>query len=704
MQSRSTPQTDAGRRTPAPPIARRIPRETTVHGNTRVDDYYWLRERDSPEVTAYLEAENAYADALMASTEPLQEALYREMLSRVRETDSSVPVRRDHYLYYSRTEAGRQYEIFCRRRDQPNAPEEIILDENLLAQGHAYCAVGACEVSPDHALLAYTVDTSGSEVYRLFVRDLATGAVIDASIASVASDVEWANDSHTLFYLTLDDQMRPHAVRSHEVGTDAAGDPEIYHEPDAAFYVGIEVSRSREYLFVTMESHATSEVRALHLDQSIQRALTDPGALRLIAPRRADVEYHVAHSGESLFIISNEAAINFRVFETPVTEAAHDGWREIIPHRPAVKIEGIEAFERYLVVMEREAGLKRIRIVDLITRESRYVAFDEPVYTVGLERNPEFDQTQLRFSYSSLTTPRTVFDFDMQSGGRTLLKRYDVPGGFDPTRYASERVHATAADGTRVPISLVYRKDTPRDGSAPLLLYGYGAYGISVEPHFAANRASLLDRGFIFAIAHVRGGGELGRDWYERGKKLYKRNTFTDFLACADYLAARNYTRKGNIVCYGGSAGGMLIGAVVNARPDLWRAAVAVVPFLDVLNTMLDDSLPLTVLEYDEWGNPHDLKFHDYILSYSPCDNIRAQHYPPMLLLSGLNDRRVQYWEPAKWTAKLRTVKTDANPLLLRTRMGEGHKGASGRYDYLRDVAREYAFILEGHKLGATKG
>jgi oligopeptidase B len=684
------------------PAATRIPREITVHDNTRVDDYYWLRERDNPEVTAYLRAENDYADALMASTEPLQETLYQELLSRIRESDASVPVKQDDFLYYSRTEAGRQYEIFCRRRDLPDAPEEIILDENQIADGHAYCAVGACEVSPDHALLAYTVDTSGSEIYQLFVRDLATGSVIDGPIGGVSSDVEWANDSRTLFYLTLDEQMRPHTVRSHEVGTDSAGDTVIYNETDAAFYVGIEVSRSREYLFVTMESHATSEVRVLHLDQSVQRAITDPDALRLIAPRRPDVEYHVAHSGERLFILSNEEAINFRVFEAPVTDTARESWREIIPHRTAVKIEGIEAFERYLVVVEREAGLKRIRIIDLITRDSRYVAFDEPVYTVGLERNPVFDQTQLRFSYSSLTTPRTVFDFDMEGGERTLLKRYDVPGDFDPSLYASERIHATATDGTRVPISLVYRKDTPRDGSAPLLLYGYGAYGISVEPHFAANRASLLDRGFIFAIAHVRGGGELGRAWYEHGKKLYKRNTFTDFLACADHLAARRYTSKGNIVCYGGSAGGMLIGAVVNARPQLWRAAVAVVPFLDVLNTMLDETLPLTVLEYDEWGNPADLKFHDYILSYSPYDNMRAQDYPPMLLLSGLNDRRVQYWEPAKWTAKLRTVKTDTNPLLLRTRMEEGHKGASGRYDYLRDVAREYAFILEGHRLGAA--
>jgi oligopeptidase B len=685
-----------------PPVAKRIPREVVVHDDWRVDHYDWLRERDHPDVRAYLEAENAYADAVLASTRGLQESLYQEMLARVRETDASVPEKRDDYLYYTRTEAGRQYEIFCRRRDRDGAPEEVLLDENVLAGGHAYCAVGAREVSPDHRLLAYTLDTTGGESYQLFVVDLASGAVIDGPIRGVNSDVEWANDSRTFFYLTLDEQMRPHCVKSHVVGGDSAADPEIYREPDAAFYVGIEVSRSREFLFVTMESHATTEVRALRLDRAVRRE-APAGPLKLIEPRRADVEYHVAHTGQSLFILTNEEAINFRVLETPVGAPGREHWKEVIPHRPAVKIEGIEAFERFLVVVEREAGLKRIRVIDLITRESRYVAFDEPVYTVWLERNPEFHAAALRFSYSSLTTPRTVFDFDMEEGGRELRKRYDVPGGFDPSRYASERIHAVSTDGTKVPVSLVYRRDTPRDGSAPLLLYGYGAYGISVEPHFTSNRVSLLDRGFIFAIAHVRGGGELGRTWYERGKKLYKRNTFTDFIACAEHLVARGYTRAGNIVCYGGSAGGMLIGNVVNTHPELWRAAVAVVPFLDVLNTMLDESLPLTVLEYDEWGNPNDRKFYEYIRSYAPYDNMRAQRYPPMLLLCGLNDRRVQYWEPAKWTAKLRTVKTDDNPLLSRTRMVEGHKGASGRYDYLRDVALEYAFIIESNNLRVAR-
>jgi oligopeptidase B len=683
-----------------PPVAKRIPREIVVHEDRRVDEYGWLRDRSDPEVIAHLRAENAYADGMLAPTKPLQETLYQEMVARIQETDSSVPVRRDDFLYYTRTEAGLQYEIFCRRRDVEGAPEEILLDENVLAAGHAYCAVGACEMSPDHQLLAYALDTSGGEIYQIFVIDAATGAVIDGPIGGASADLEWANDSRSFFYLLLDEQMRPHRVKYHVVGSDAAGDELLYEEADPAFYVGIEVSRSREYLFATMESHATSEVRALRLDSAVQREGWDRArAMTLIEPRRPEIEYYVEHSGESVFILTNDGATNFRVMETTVDDLSRNRWREIIAHRPSVKIESLEAFERFLVVVERENGLKRIRVIDLITRESRYVAFDEAVYTVWLEFNPEFHATALRFSYSSLTTPRTVYQHDMERGGRELLKRYDVLGGFAPDGYASERIFATATDGTRVPISLVYHRDTPRDGSAPLLLYGYGAYGISVEPHFVANRVSLLDRGVIFAIAHVRGGGDLGRDWYERGKKLYKRNTFSDYSACADHLVARGYSRAGNIVCYGGSAGGMLIGAVVNARPELWRSALAVVPFLDVLNTMLDDTLPLTVIEYDEWGNPAERKYYEYIRSYSPYDNVRRQVYPPMLLLCGLNDRRVQYWEPAKWTARLRTMKTGNRPVMVRTRMVEGHKGASGRYDYLRDVALEYAFILEGHTM-----
>ncbi|HXV14115.1 MAG TPA: S9 family peptidase [Candidatus Krumholzibacteria bacterium] len=680
-----------------PPIAKKIPKNVTVHEDPRVDEYHWLRERDNPDVVAYLRAENEYADAMLAPTDRLQRLLYDEMLARLNETDSSVPVQRDEYFYYTRTEKDRQYEIFCRRRAtdaiETDAPEEVLLDENALAHGRPYFAVGAREVSPDHRYLAYTVDTTGSESFELFVMDLATRAVVDGPIPGLSYDVEWGNDSHTLFYTILDVQMRPHAVRRHRLGAPAVSDVELYRESDPAFFVGVEVSRSREYLFIVMESNTTTEMHVARSADAVSDA--GPSAFRVVQPRRTEVEYHIAHSGESFFILTNEDAFNFRVFEAPARDPSRAQWREIIAHRPSVKIDAVEAFERHLVVVERENGLKRIRVIDLLTRESREVALDEPVYTVWLEQNPEFHATTLRFSYSSLTTPRSVFDYDMAEGTLVLRKRYDVLGGFDPARYASERLYASAVDGTRVPISLVYRRDTPRDGSAPVLLYGYGAYGVSVEPHFVSNRVSLLDRGVIFAIAHVRGGGELGRAWYEKGKRFYKRNTFTDFIACAEHLIAKGYTRAGGIVCYGGSAGGMLMGAVANLRPDLWRAMVAVVPFVDVLNTMLDHSLPLTVIEFEEWGNPEEKKAYEYIRSYSPYENIQRQDYPAMLVLSGFNDRRVQYWEPAKWVAKLRATKTDANPLLLRTRMGEGHKGASGRYDYLKDVALEYAFILE---------
>jgi len=678
-----------------PPIAKRIPKDVTVHDERRVDDYHWMRERKDAEVIAYLRAENEYADAMLAPTVGLQKQLYDEMVARLNETDASVPVQRDEFCYYTRTAKGRQYEIYCRRRgtDLDDAPEEVLLDENALAEGHAYFALGAREVSPDHRFLAYTVDTNGSESFDLFVMDIATRTVVDGPLHGLSYDVEWGNDSRTLFYTILDEQMRPHAVRRRAVGDPTDSHVELYRETDAAFFVGVEVTRSREYLFIVVESNTTSEIRVARCDDAAGAA--DASAFRVVQARKPEVEYHLAHTGASFFILTNEDAFNFRVFEAPADDPARPRWREIIPHRPAVKIDAVEAFERYLVVMERENGLKHIRIIDLLTRGCHEVALDEPVYTVWLEYNPEFHSKTVRFSYSSLTTPRSVYDYDMENQTRRLRKVYDVLGGFDRAEYVGERLYANAVDGTRIPISLVYRRDTPRDGSAPLMLYGYGAYGVSVEPHFVSNRVSLLDRGVIFAIAHVRGGGELGRAWYEKGKRFYKRNTFTDFIAAAEHLIAKGYTKEGHIVCYGGSAGGMLMGAAVNMRPELWRATIAVVPFVDVLNTMLDPSLPLTVIEFEEWGNPGEKKAYEYIRSYSPYDNVERQDYPAMLVLSGFNDRRVQYWEPAKWVAKLRAWKTDANPLLLRTRMGEGHKGASGRYDYLKDVALEYAFILE---------
>ncbi|HEX6790790.1 MAG TPA: S9 family peptidase [Candidatus Krumholzibacteria bacterium] len=675
-----------------PPVARKIPHAVTMHDHTRIDEYHWLRDRENADVIAHLNAENAYADALLASSVAERDEIYAEMVARIQETDSSVPARRDDFYYYVRTEQGRQYEIFCRRHGDPaGAPEEILLDENEVAKGRAYFHSGVREVSPDHRLLAYTVDTSGAETYDLFVMDIATRRIIDGPISNVASDVEWENDSRSFYYLELDDQMRPWVVRRHILGTDAAGDAEVHREPDASFYVGIEMSLSREFLFVTMESHSATEVR-------YRRAGDVTAPLRMVHERRPNVEYHLVHSGDSFFILSNEDALNFRVFEAPLDDPGRDAWVEVIAHRPAVKLEQLDGFEHHLVITEREGGQKRIRVLDLRTRDSHHVAFHEHVYTVAVDRNLEYRTGTVRLGYSSLTTPRTIYDYRMDARTLELRKRDAVLGDFDPANYQSERLDATATDGTKIPITLVYRKDVTRDGSAPLLLYGYGAYGVCIEPHFVANRLSLLDRGVIFAMAHVRGGGALGRAWYEKGKLLYKRNSFTDFTACADHLVARHYTSAGRMICYGGSAGGMLIGAVVNMRPDLWRAAVLVVPFVDTLNTMLDATLPLTVIEYDEWGNPADRKFYEYILSYSPYDNIERKAYPPMLVLAGFHDRRVQYWEPAKFVARVRDFKTDDNPVILRTRMTEGHKGASGRYDYLKEVATEYAWMLEQWK------
>ncbi len=670
-----------------PPVARKIPHETSLHDHTRVDEFFWLRNREDPGVAAYLEAENAYAAAVFERTTSERDTIYREMLARIQETDSSVPVARGDYRYYVRTEKGLQYEIFCRRRGD-DGPEEILIDENELAAGHPYFHSGVREVSPDHRLLAYTVDTSGGETYQLFVMDIASRRIIDGPIEGVAGDLEWENDSMSFYYLELDQQMRPWRVWRHVLGVPADRDEAVYAENDPAFYVGIEIARSREFLFITMESHTTTEVR-------FRRAGDVGGALRTVHERRADIEYHLVHSGDSFFILSNEEALNFRVFEAPIDDPRREHWVELIAHRPAVKLEQIDAFERHLVITEREEGQKQIRILSLVERDSHHVAFEEPVYTVALERNPEFRTGTVRLSYSSLTTPHTIYDYHMETRELEFKKRDAVLGDFDPARYQSERIFATANDGTRVPISLVYRKDVERDGTAPLLLYGYSAYGVCIEPYFVANRLSLLDRGVIFAVAHGRGGGALGRAWYEKGKLLYKRNSFTDFIACAEHLARHRYSEAGRMICYGGSAGGMLMGAVVNMRPDLWRAAVLVVPFVDVLNTMLDDTLPLTVIEYEEWGNPAEKKYYEYILSYSPYDNIEHKDYPAMLVLAGFHDRRVQYWEPAKWVARLRDRKTDNNELVLRTRMTEGHKGASGRYDYLKEIAMEYAWMLE---------
>ncbi|MBA3522942.1 MAG: S9 family peptidase [Gemmatimonadales bacterium] len=670
-----------------PPIARVAPRAHEIHGEIRIDEYSWLRNRDDPQVLAHLEAENRYTEVVMRHTEKLQEHLYQELRGRIKETDLSVPESLDGWLYYTRTETGGQYPIFCRKLG-PTGPEEVLLDQNPLAAGHAYFRLGAFAVSPDHRVLAYSVDTSGSESFILYFKDLATGELLAETIADVSPSIAWANDNRTLFYIVLDRTRRPCRLFRHLLGADPAADELAHFEPDESFYLDIGRSRSRRYLILDIASHSTSEVRFVSADSP-----ADP--FRVIAPRRAGVEYTATHHGERFFITTNDEAPNFRLLSAPDADPSRANWTPVLPYRPQIKVDATDAFLGHLVVYEREAGLRQIRILQLDSIEEHLVPFPEPVYTVRPHANPEFDSTVLRFTYTSLITPPSVVDYDMASRSWTIRKETEVLGGYDPTLYRSERLFATAPDGAAVPISLVYRQPHERDSPRPLLLNGYGAYGLSYDPGFSSNALSLLDRGFLVAIAHVRGGEEMGRAWYEGGKLLQKRNSFTDFIAAAEHLIQMGYTTSDRLVIGGGSAGGLLMGAVTNLRPDLFRAVLAEVPFVDVINTMLDASLPLTVIEYDEWGNPHDAAFYQYIRSYSPYDNIESKDYPHMLVTAGLNDPRVAYWEPAKWTARLRARKTDGNRLLLRTNMGAGHGGASGRYDHLREVAFKYAFVLD---------
>jgi oligopeptidase B len=681
------PQIEDASDHPTPPVARIAPRVEIVHGETRIDDYHWLRDRNDPEVIAYLEAENRHTEALMRHTEGLQEQLYQEMRARIKETDLSVPEPLDNYFYFTRTEAGGQYPIFCRKHGSLDAPEEILLDQNPLAEGHAYFRVGAIEVSPDHRLLAYSVDTSGAEEFTLFIKDLTTGELLAESISKTSNRMAWANDNRTLFYTLLDEARRPCRLYRHELGTNPSEDTLVYFEPDASFYLDISRTRSRRYLILDLSSHSTTEVRFVSAD--------DPRSpFQVVEPRRPGVEYSVTHHADSFFITTNEGAPNFRLVQTPVEHPSREHWSPILPYRPEVKLDATDAFRRHLVVYEREAGLTRIRVMDLVTGSGHLIPFPEPVYTVRTHANPEFDTSILRFTYTSLITPNSVVEYDLEQHTWTVRKQTEVRG-YDPTNYRSERLFATAPDGVQVPISLVYRTPLLLTGTRALLLSGYGAYGLSYDPVFSSNTLSLLDRGFVVAIAHVRGGEEMGRAWYEGGRLLKKRSSFTDFIAAAEHLVAQGYTSTDRLAINGGSAGGLLMGAVTNLRPDLFRAVLAEVPFVDVINTMLDASLPLTVIEYDEWGNPHDVAAYRYIRSYSPYDNIGPREYPHMLVTAGLNDPRVAYWEPAKWTAKLRATKTDSNRLLLRTNMGAGHGGASGRYDLLREMAFKYAFILD---------
>jgi oligopeptidase B len=691
-----------------PPLARREPVETVLHGDRRVDHYAWLRQKDNPEVIAYLEAENSYTDAILRPTETFQEALYQEMLGRILQTDVSAPYRLRGYLYFTCTEQGKQYPIHCRRVDSSGSLDEMLLDLNRLAEGHSFLGLGALDVSNDNQLLAYAIDTTGFRQYTLHIKNLWNGAIFPEAIERVTS-AAWAAGNRTLFY-TVEDPItkRAHRLYRHPAGS-AEADTLIYEERDEHFRLEIERTRSGAFLLLVIASHTTSEVRFLPAAQP-------NGEFRVIAAREADHEYYVDHhpnpltreqrganpddTGGYFFIRTNSGGRTFRLVCAPVAEPQRAKWREIIPNRRDVMLAGVDVFRSHIVLSEREGGLPYLRIVDLSVEApnaltaSHRIEFGEPAYNASFGNNPEFDVSFVRFQYESFVTPRSVFDYEVLTRERVLRKQQPVLGGYDATQYVSERVHAATADGTRVPISIVYRKDTPLDSTAPLLLYGYGSYGYSIAVNFSSNRVSLLDRGMIFAVAHVRGGGELGKPWHDAGRLRQKRNTFTDFIAAAEHLIARRYTAPESLVIEGGSAGGLLMGAVANMRPELFRMVISHVPFVDVLNTMLDASLPLTVGEYEEWGDPRVAEDYFYMKSYCPYTNLEAKPYPAMLVKTGLNDSQVMYWEPAKYVAKLRTLKTDANALLLKTNMGAGHGGASGRYDYLREIALDYAFLL----------
>jgi len=671
-----------------PPQADIQPRVDTVLGREMVDNYYWLRDRGDPKVIEYLEAENAYTEAIMKHTEKLQEELFQEMRARIKETDLTVPVKKDDYYYYSRMEEGKQYPIYCRKHGSLESEEEILLDVNQLAEGKQFMSLRVYRVSPDHKLLAYAYDSTGNERFHLKIKNFETGEHLEDRLESISRSVEWANDCRTIFYAVPDEAWRTYKLFRHRLGSSQEDDELVFHEPDEAFWLTISKTKSHGYLLLRLASISSSEYYYLDADQP-------DGTFRLFQARRPDIRYKIDHHHDQFYIMSNENAENYKLLKCPVKAISSKNRVEVIPHSAAVKIDDFELFADHLVVYEREGGLQRIRIVRLSDNKEHEIEFAEPVYCLSQNSNPEFESHLLRFTYESMITPETVYDYDMITRQREMKKQREVLGEYNFDDYRMERIFAPAHDGTMVPVSLVYKKGLQKNGAAPLYLSGYGAYGSSRDPYFSSNRLSLLDRGFVYAIAHVRGGGEMGRYWYDDGKLLKKKNTFTDFIACAVHLIDEKYTSADKLVIAGGSAGGLLIGAVLNMRPDLFHVAVADVPFVDVINTMRDESIPLTVIEYDEWGNPNDEKFFDYMLSYSPYDNVKAQAYPNILITAGLYDTRVQYWEPDKWIAKLRSMKTDNNRLLLKVNMGAGHGGASGRYDSLNELAFEFAFILD---------
>ena len=680
----------------APPVAKRVPTTRERHGDVVVDEYAWLRSKDDPEVIAYLEAENAHTEAELAHTKELQEQLFQEIRGRIQETDLSVPTRKGPWWWYGKTEEGKQYGISARKpvtdpdelEPAAGAAEQILLDQNVEAGDIEYFAIGTFDSSPNHEVLAWSADRNGSELYQLRFRDLKTGAELPDVIEGTYYGSAWGADSRTFFYTRPDAAMRAFQLWRHVLGTSPDDDVLVRQEDDDRFFLGIGTTKDEKFLVMEMGSKLTTEAWVLEAD--------DPrGEFRIVQPREQDVEYGIEHHGDRFFVVTNaDGAENFKLMEAPQATPGREHWTEVIGHRPDVKLSGLDVFEDHLVLFEREGGVRQIRVRRLSDGDDHVIEQPEAVSTASGGSNPEFTSHVLRYGYTSLVTPSTVFDYHLDTRERTLRKQTPVLGGYDPDDYASERVWATASDGTQVPISIVARRD--RAAGGPLLLYGYGSYESSIDPAFSSLRLSLLDRGFAFAIGHIRGGGEMGRRWYNEGKFLAKRNTFTDFIACAQHLVDTGWTTPAQLAIRGGSAGGLLVGAAVNLAPELFGAVVAEVPFVDALNTILDPTLPLTVYEWDEWGNPVESKeFYEYLKSYAPYENVEAKAYPPMLVTAGLNDPRVSYWEPAKWVARLRATKTDTNRLLLKTEMGAGHQGPSGRYDAWKEEALVYAFLLD---------
>jgi oligopeptidase B len=683
-----------------PPMAEKVPHEFKETGAPRIDNYHWMRLSDeqknaeqkdeqTTKVLSYLNAENDYVKAKMQHTDSLQEKIFNEIVGRIKQTDESVPYKDNGYFYYTRYEEGKEYEIYCRRKGTIDAPEEVILNVNELATGHDYYSMGDITISEDNNLMTYSEDTVSRRRYTLYVKDLRTGKLVGTPTPNTDGYTVWANDNKTFFYTRKDSiTLLSRWVMRHKINTDASNDVQVYEEKDNTFYLGIGKTKSNKFIMIASSNTLVD-------DYQILDASKPDGAFRPFSPREKVHKFNIDHYKDRFYVVTNWDALNFRLMQTPDTKTSKENWKEVVAHRPDTLLEGLEIFKDHLVLTERAKANRLIRVIDQRSGQQHYLDFGEPAYTSFPSVNADFDTEVLRYGYSSLTTPMSTYDYNMNTKEKKLLKQTEVVGGHDPSQYVTERLWAPSRDGIEIPMSIVYKKGLVKDGKNPTMLYAYGSYGSSTNPTFSLSRLSLLDRGFVYAIAHIRGGEEMGRQWYEDGKMFKKKNTFNDFIDCAEFLIAEKYTAKENLFASGGSAGGLLMGAVVNMRPDLFKGVIAEVPFVDVISTMMDETIPLTTGEFDEWGNPKNPESYMYMLEYSPYDQVKAQEYPNMLVTTGLHDSQVQYWEPAKWVAKLREMKTDNNTLLLRTNMETGHGGTTGRFKVHRETAQEYAFILD---------